>query len=219
MANRSFLLTTYVLYHHLDKVKGQAKSNCLNVYMSIMKYAWKKNDYQCGLRHSTIAKDTGLSRTTIHRTLLTLAKLNILKMTKGRSGKTYRINPKFLVPEKTPMFKSETPMFQKYTSNVSNLKTLEEQYITIYNILKSDKDMVDKINSLSVLPLADLQANLKNNPYYIKKAIALKEENEKPKVELNTGAVLKDLKKKTNQFYKSKVEYNKRNNIKPWENK
>jgi hypothetical protein len=178
-----------------------------------MKYAWKKNNYECGLRHSTIAKDTGLSRTTIHRTLLTLAKLNILKMFKGRSGKTYRINAKFLVPEKTPMFKSETRMFQKYTPDVSNLKTLEEQYNTLYNILKSDRDMYDKIDTLSTLPLADLQANLKSNPYYINKAIALKKENDKPKVELNTGAVLKDLKKKTNQFYKSKIEFNKRNNL------
>lgn len=219
MANRSFLLTTYKLYHHLDKVKGQAKSNCINVYMSIMKYAWKKNNYECGLRHSTIAKDTGLSRSTIHRTLLSLAKLNILKMIKGRSGKTYRINPTFLVPEKTPMYKSDTSMCLTDTNNVSSLQTLEEQYITIYNILKSDKDKYDKIASLSTLPLADLQANLKSNPYYIKEAIALKKENDKPKVEFNAVGLLKDLKKSTNANYKYKVEYNKRNNIKPWENK
>jgi len=73
--------------------------------------------------------------------------------------------------------------------------------------------MYDKIDTLSTLPLADLQANLKSNPYYINKAIALKKENDKPKVELNTGAVLKDLKKKTNAHYRHKVEYNKRNNL------
>jgi len=217
VANRSFLLTTYKLYHHLDKVKGPAKANCLSVYMSLMKYAWKKNNYECGLRHSTIAKDTRLSRTTIHRTLTTLAKLNILKMTKGKSGKTYRINATFLVPEKTPMFKNETSMFQIETKNVSNLKTLEEQYITLYNILKSDKDKYEKIELLSTLPLADLQNNLKENPYYIKEAIALKKENEKPKVELNAGAVMKNLAKKKNPYYAMKKAYNIRNNIKPWE--
>jgi len=217
VANRSFLLTTYVLYHHLDKVKGQAKSNCINVYMSIMKYAWKRNNYECGLRHSTIAKDTGLSRSTIHRTLLTLAKLNILKMIKGRSGKTYRINAAFLVPEKTGMYKSDTSMYQIDTNNVSNIQTLEEQYITLYNILKSDKDKYEKIELLSTLPLADLQNNLKRNPYYIKEAIALKRENEKPKVELNAGAVMKNLAKKKNPYYAMKKAYNIRNNIKPWE--
>ena len=217
MANRSFLLTTYKLYHHLDKVSGSAKANCLSVYMSIMKYAWRKNNYECGLRHSTIAKDTGLSRSTIHRSLLTLAKLNILKMYKGRSGKTYCINAKFLVPEKTGMYKSDTSMYKIDTNYVSNIQTLEEQYITLYNILKSDRDLSYKIDALSVLPLADLQANLKYNPYYIKKAIALKKENDKPKVELNTGAVLKKLAKEKNPQYHIKKQYNIRNNIKPWE--
>ena len=134
-------------------------------------------------------------------------------MIKGRSGKTYRINATFLVPEKTGAYKSDTLMYKNDTKNVSNIQTLEEQYITLYNILKSDKDMYDKIDTLSTLPLADLQANLKSNPYYINKAIALKKENDKPKVELNTGAVLKDLKKKTNAHYRHKVEYNKRNNL------
>ena len=218
MANRSFLLTTYKLYHHLDKVKGSAKANCLSVYMCIMKYAWKRNNYECGLRHSTIAKDTGLSRSTIHRTLLTLAKLNILKMIKGRSGKTYRVNATFLVPEKTGAYKSDTLMYKSDTKNVSNIQTLEEQYNNIQyteidKIISKGLDTENIIEQLSKLPLANLKDNLKSNPYYINKAIALKEYNDKPKVELNTGAVLKDLKKKTNAHYRYKVEYNKRNNL------
>jgi hypothetical protein len=138
-------------------------------------------------------------------------------MIKGRSGKTYRINAAFLLPEKTGMYKSDTSMYQIDTNNVSNIQTLEEQYITLYNILKSDKDKYEKIELLSTLPLADLQNNLKENPYYIKEAIALKKENEKPKVELNAGAVMKDLAKKKNPYYAMKKAYNIRNSIKPWE--
>jgi len=119
---RGFLQLTYVLYHHLDKVSGGKKANCLSVYLSLMKYCWKSNNYTAGLRHSTIQKDTGLSRTTIHRTLLTLTKLNIISTSKGRSGKTYIVNPNFVKFEKS-MYKNET----SNPSNVSDLKTLKDR--------------------------------------------------------------------------------------------
>ena len=132
---RGFLHITYVLYHHLDKVSGTKKANCLSVYLSLMKYCQKSNEYKAGLRHSTIQKDTGLSRTTIHRTLQTLTKLNIISTIKGRSGKTYSINNKFIKYEKT-MYKNET-----YNSkNVSNVKTLEEALIVYPN------PTIDKLN-------------------------------------------------------------------------
>ena len=127
---RGFLHLTYKLYHHLDKL-GERKATCLCVYLGLLKYAWKKNNYTAGLRHSTIQKDTGLSRTTIHRTLQTLTKLNIISTIKGRSGKTYSINNKFI--------KYETGLFQKYTSNVSNVKTLVETIDTLNN------SIIDKI--------------------------------------------------------------------------
>ena len=79
-----------------------------------MKYCWKSNNYTAGLRHSTIQKDTGLSRTTIHRTLLILTKLNVISTIKGRSGKTYQINPKFVKFEKG-MFQNETSMYKNET--------------------------------------------------------------------------------------------------------
>ena len=40
--SRGFLHITYKLYHHLDIVDGERKSHCLNVLLSVMKYAWKK---------------------------------------------------------------------------------------------------------------------------------------------------------------------------------
>ena len=215
LRTRGFLHITYVLYHHLDKVSGTKKANCLSVYLSLMKYCWKSNDYKAGLRHSTIQKDTGLSRTTIHRTLQTLTKLNIISTIKGRSGKTYSINNKFI--------KYETGMFQKYTSNVSNVKTLEEALIynnTIDKIIGKNKGNLDTIiNELATLPLPDLKGDT-NNVYYCKLAIERKRELARQKNLVDPKIIQRELKKITkekNFAYKRKKEYNIKNGIKPWE--
>ena len=83
--SRGFLFITYKLYHHLNKLDGEHKSHCLNVFLSVMKYAWKKNGYEARLRHETIHKDTGLCRTTIKSCLSTLNKLNVVKSFRGKS--------------------------------------------------------------------------------------------------------------------------------------
>ena len=217
---RGFLQLTYVLYHHLDKVSGGKKANCLSVYLSLMKYCWKSNDYRAGLRHSTIQKDTGLSRTTIHRTLLTLTKLNVISTIKGRSGKTYQINPKFVKFEKG-MYKNETSMYKNETLNVSNVKTLVETLIysnTIEEIIKNNRGNKQSIiDNLAKLPMTDLKMD-KNNPYYVKLAIQRKEElaaNEK-KTYVSPQKILQALKsisKNSNPRYREKVAYNKRNNL------
>ena len=220
---RGFLQLTYVLYHHLDKVSGGKKANCLSVYLSLMKYCWKSNNYTAGLRHSTIQKDTGLSRTTIHRTLLTLTKLNVISTIKGRSGKTYQINTKFVKFEKS-MFQNETSMFQNYTSNVSDLKTLVEtiNINTIEDIIRENRgNQQSIIDSLAKLPLTDLKKD-KNNPYYMKLAIARKEElaAESKANYVHPQKIIQALnkiKKETNVRYKEKRDYNIRNNIKPWQ--
>ena len=216
---RGFLQLTYVLYHHLDKVSGGKKANCLSVYLSLMKYCWKSNNYTAGLRHSTIQKDTGLSRTTIHRTLLTLTKLNIISTSKGRSGKTYIVNPNFVKFEKS-MYKNET----YNPSNVSDLKTLKEQYIyTVVDkmISKNKGNLENIINDLATLPADTLKMD-KNNIYYCKLAIARKEElaAESKANYVHPQKIIQALnkiKKETNVRYKEKRDWNIRNGIKPWE--
>lgn len=220
LKTRGFLQLTYILYHHLDKVGGSKKANCLSVYLSLMKYCWKSNDYRAGLRHSTIQKDTGLSRTTIHRTLLTLTKLNVISTIKGRSGKTYQINPKFVKFEKG-MYKNETSMYKNETSNVSDVQTLVESLVysnTIEEIIKNNRGNQQLIiDNLAKLPLTDLKKD-KNNPYYIKLAIQRKQElaaNEK-KTYVSPQKILQALKsisKNSNPRYREKVAYNKRNNL------
>ena len=221
--SRGFLHITYKLYHHLDLVDGERKSHCLNVFLSVMKYAWKKNGYKAQLRHETIHKDTGLCRTTIKSCLETLNKLNIVKSVRGRSGKTYLVNETFLRAEK---LYEPTQIAVKPTQDSRFTATLEET-ISINNIgkiVKSFAGDTEKIlNELSKLPLEELKSETVN-VYLCKQAIQLKEDKEREsKATYVSGdkilSALSRIKKQANPRYREKVEYNKRNGIKPWENK
>ena len=220
---RGFLHITYKLFHHMNILDGVKKSYCLNVFLSVMKYAWKKNGYKANLRHETIHKDTGLCRTTIKECLETLNKLNIIKSIRGRSGKTYIVNEVFLRTEKlyepTQIAVSLTPD--------SRITTRLEETISSNNISKivkgfaGDKDRI--INELSKLPLDELRDE-KVNVYFCKLAIQKKEDDERDSKATYVHGdkivqALSKIRKQTNPRYKAKVEYNKRNGIKPWENK
>ena len=214
--SRGFLFITYKLYHHLNKLDGEHKSHCLNVFLSVMKYAWKKNGYEARLRHETIHKDTGLCRTTIKSCLSTLNKLNVVKSFRGKSGKTYIVNEVFLKAEK--LFKIDV----KPTQDSRFTPILEE---TIYNnkideIIGKNRGNLDNIiNSLAVLDLPDLKSDTKN-VYYCKLAIERKEELARQKNLVNPKIIQRELKKITkekNFAYKRKKEYYIKNGIKPWE--
>ena len=221
--SRGFLHITYKLYHHLDIIDGVKKSYCLNVFLSVIYLEWKKNGYKADLRHETIHKDTGLCRTTIKSCLETLNKLNIVKSIRGRSGKTYVVNEVFLRAEK---LYEPTQIAVSPTRDSRNTTTLEET-ISINNIGKIVKsfagDTPKILDELSKLPLDELKQETVN-VYLCKQAIQLKEDNEiKSKATyVNADKILSALsriKKQANPRYREKVEYNKRNGIKPWENK
>ena len=214
--SRGFLFITYKLYHHLNKLDGEHKSHCLNVFLSVMKYAWKKNGYEARLRHETIHKDTGLCRTTIKSCLSTLNKLNVVKSFRGKSGKTYIVNEVFLKAEKLYEIAVKQPYDSRFTT------TLEE---TIYNnkideIIGKNRGNLDNIiNSLAVLSLPDLKSDTKN-VYYCKLAIERKEELARQKNLVDPKIIKRELKKITkenNYAYKRKKEYNIKHGIKPWE--
>ena len=215
--SRGFLHITYKLYHHLDLVDGERKSHCLNVFLSVMKYAWKKNGYKAGLRHETIHKDTGLCRTTIKSCLETLNKLNIVKSVRGKSGKTYLVNETFLRAEK---LYEPTQIAVKPTQDSRFTATLEETISinNIGNIVKSFAGDREKIlDELSKLPINELKED-KTNVYLCKLAIERKEDNEREsKATYVSGdkilSALSRIKKQANPRYREKVEYNKRNNL------
>ena len=213
--SRGFLFITYKLYHHLSKLEGEHKSHCLNVFLSVMKYAWKKNGYEARLRHETIHKDTGLCRTTIKSCLSTLNKLNIIKSFRGKSGKTYIVNEVFLRAEKLyEPIKIATSLAQDSHDTSILVDTLP---ITNIDILigkyKGDKDRM--INELATLPLPELENDSKNI-YYCKLAIERKRELARQEKLVDPQIIQRELKKITkekNFAYKRKKEYNIRNNL------
>ncbi len=221
--SRGFLHITYKVYHHLDLVDGEKKSHCLNVLLSVMKYAWKKNGYRADLRHETIHKDTGLCRTTIKSCLETLNKLNIVKSIRGRSGKTYIVNEIFLKVEKTYESFNKSQIAVKPTQDSRFTATLVEELSSnnIGNIVKSHAGDTERIlDELSKLPLDELK-NEKINVYLCKQAIQRKEDKEReskatyvtPDKMMAALKQMKNARKQANPFYKAKVEYNKKNNL------
>ena len=212
--SRGFLFITYKLYHHLNKLDGEHKSHCLNVFLSVMKYAWKKNGYEARLRHETIHKDTGLCRTTIKKCLSTLNKLNVVKSFRGKSGKTYIVNEVFLKAEK--LF-TNSKIATIYTEDSRKTPTFKETiYINnIDKIIGKNRGNLDNtINELATLPLPDLKSDTKNI-YYCKLAIERKRELA-PKKYVDPQIIQRELKKITkekNFAYKRKKENNIRNNL------
>jgi len=213
--SRGFLFITYKLYHHLNKLDGEHKSHCLNVFLSVMKYAWKKNGYEARLRHETIHKDTGLCRTTIKSCLSTLNKLNVVKSFRGKSGKTYIVNEVFLKAEKL----YEPIKIAVKPTQDSRFTPILEEHNTLSNIdkiISENRGNLDNIiNSLAVLDLPDLKSDTKN-VYYCKLAIDRKEELARQKNLADPRIIQRELKKITkekNFAYKTKKEYNIRNNL------
>ena len=220
--SRAFLHVTYKLYGHLDKLSGTKKSNCLNCYLSLMKHAWKKNNYECGLRYSTVAKETKLSRITVRRTLDTLEKLHVISTVRGRSGKTYKINQLFIKSESdgSILYTNKNKMYKKDHPHVYKRSVLVED-ININNIdkiIKDNRGSLDNIIlNLSKLPLSELNSDTKN-PYYIKLAIEKKAEldRESKATYVNPQKIINELtkiSKNSNPRYREKVAFNKRNNL------
>ena len=220
--SRAFLHITYKLYGHLDKLSGVKKSNCINCYLSLMKHAWKKNNYECGLRYSTVAKETKLSRITVRRTLDTLEKLNVISTVRGRSGKTYKINQLFLKTESDSsiIYTDKSKKYKIDHSNVYKRAVLEETiYINnIENIIRDNRNDKDSmILNLSKLPLTELNSDT-NNPYYVKLAKEKKAEldRESKATYVHPQKIINELtkiKKNSNPRYREKVAFNKRNNL------
>jgi hypothetical protein len=214
--SRSFLLLTYKLYNKLDELSGPSKGNCLNVILSLLKYAWKSSDYKCAVRYSTIIKDTKLSKMTVRRSCRLLEDLGIIKIKRLSSANLYSMNSTYLKAEvsklntqKAKYEHSEGTYLNSINRNTNINNTLIEK------IMKKGlaKDAI--IKELSELPIEELKSD-KTNIYYCNLAIALKEELLREKNLVPTEKILASLRnttKKSNSRYVEKVEYNKRNNL------
>jgi hypothetical protein len=186
-----------------------------------LKYAWKSSDYKCAVRYSTIIKDTKLSKMTVRRSCRLLEDLGIIKIKRLSSANLYSMNSTYLKAEvsklntqKAKYGHSEGTYLNSINRNINIKNTLIEK------IMKKGlaKDAI--IKELSELPTEELKSD-KTNIYYCNLAIALKEELLREKNLVPAEKILASLRnttKKSNSRYIEKVEYNKRNGIKPWEN-
>ena len=205
------------------------------VFICLLKFANAKT-LTCYPRKATIADMSGLSRTTVYRATLCLVNAKIIKKKKLKSTLLYTLNPKYIVGYRADVSKG-THYVSKGTHYVSERPTLKElTYITNIDTNKvqfsnksSEVDAIVTsnignkefmINELAKLPLTTLESDI--NKYYCKLAIIRKEElaREKDAVYVSPQKIisaLNNVKKQTNVRYRQKVEYNKRNGIKPWE--
>jgi len=212
------------------------RSHAYLVFICLLKFANAKT-LTCYPRKATISDMSGLSRTTVYRATLCLVKAKIIKKKKLKSTLLYTLNPKYIVGFRADV-SERTHHVSKGTHYVSERPTLKElTYITNIDTNKvqfSDKSSeVDAIvtsnignkelmiNELSKIPIAILKSDT-NNKYYCKLAIIRKEElaREKDATYVSPQKImsaLNNVKKQSNVRYRQKVEYNKRNGIKPWE--
>ena len=115
----------------LDDVR--LSSNDVRVYYKLVSYM-NRHTGSCYPRHATISKAIGLSRSTIYRCTLHLAKLGYVKITRKSSTNEYHL-PKQVILENT----RKKQIVDNYVSNKSNyVSSLTDINKTIYKPLRNN---------------------------------------------------------------------------------
>ena len=197
------------------------RAYCLAILVCLLKFLNSKT-LQCYPRVQTLVSMTGLSKRSVFRCLILLVKASIIAKKRLKSTSLYTIHSNYVVSTRH----QEVPHRHYLVPDRHVLKELitkTNSYITtkVDEIINRSLPKDVMINNLALLPLEELKQSMKRHPYYIPKAIERKEELDRQKnlvpVEKILN-VLKNVSKKSNSRYVEKVNYNKRNGIKPWEN-
>jgi hypothetical protein len=197
------------------------RAYCLAILVCLLKFLNSKT-LQCYPRVQTLVSMTGLSKRSVFRCLTLLVKASIIAKKRLKSTSLYTIHSNYVVstrhqevPHRHHLVPDRHVLKELITRTNSNITTKVDEIIN----RSLPKDIM--INNLALLPLEELKQSMKRHPYYIPKAIERKEELDRQKnlvpVEKILN-VLKNVSKKSNSRYVEKVNYNKRNGIKPWEN-
>jgi len=208
-------------------IPKQRRMSALSVLLILLKYVNSKTG-KCYPRIQTICDHLGCGRNVVSNALQDLTLNNIITKKKLSSTNLYHINSMYIVGFQSADYNLNTAV---YNLNNSYLKSKDINK-TNSNITNSSITKVDEIISrglpkelliteLSKLP-PDILLSDKKNVYYCKLAMDKKEELERSKNLVPVEKILSSLKnvtKKSNSRYIEKVAYNKRNGIKPWENK
>ena len=197
------------------------RAYCLAILVCLLKFLNSKT-LQCYPRVQTLVSMTGLSKRSVFRCLTLLVKASIIAKKRLKSTSLYTIHSNYVVstrhqevPHRHHLVPDRHVLKELITRTNSNITTKVDEIIN----RSLPKDIT--ISNLALLPLDELKQSMKRHPYYIPKAIERKEELDRQKnlvpVEKILN-VLKNVSKKSNSRYVEKVNYNKRNGIKPWEN-
>jgi len=211
------------------------KPYALAIIVMLLKYVNQKKG-ECYPRYSKIRKDLGCSKKTLTNYMHLLCTAGLIKIRRLSSTNLYTINPILLINE---VYDIPQVGNMVHISGVPNAH-INKTYLNKHILLTSNKmdnkidkivndrniDKQSKIIKLANLPLPELKQCISNHPYYIRKAIELKEQELRdaravPKIVMQQklSAAMQTNAKNRSAAYKAKVEYNKRNGIKPWEMK
>ena len=193
------------------------RAYCLAILVCLLKFLNSKT-LQCYPRVQTLVSMTGLSKRSVFRCLTLLVKANIIAKKRLKSTSLYTIHSNYVVstrhqevPHRHHLVPDRHVLEKLITKTNSNITTKVDEIIN----RSLPKDVM--INNLALLPLEELKQSIKKHPYYIPKAIERKEELDRQKNLVPVEKVLSALKnvggKKSNAFYRAKIDYNKRNNL------
>ena len=168
-----------------------------------------------------------------------LSTAGLIKIRRLSSTNLYTINPVLLVNEVNVVQGVGNMVHISGVPNAHINKTYLNKHIVLTKNNKMDKVNINKIDRIvnskdidkqtKIIELASvplLEQYIDKHPYYIREAIKYREQELRdaravPKniLDQRLTAAMQTNAKNRSAAYKAKVEYNKRNGIKPWENK
>ena len=211
------------------------KPYALAIIVMLLKYVNQEKG-ECFPRYAKIRKDLGCSKKTLTNYMHLLSTAGLIKIRRLSSTNLYTINPILLVNEVNVVQGVGNMVHISGVPNAHINKTYLNKHIVLTKNNKMNKvdriinskdiDKQTKIIELASVPLPELRKCFKQHPYYVQKAIEYQEQVARdaravPKIVMQQklSAAMQTNAKNRSAAYKAKVEYNKRNGIKPWEMK
>jgi hypothetical protein len=213
----------------------ERKAQCLAILLVLLRFANPKTG-SCYPRYSKIKHMIGLSRMTLYRCIKLMIDAKLLIKKRLSSTNLYTLAPILLVNDVSNRYGVVSNRYLSGIHKVSINKTNINKTVLLSNeininkidriINNKDLDKQTKIIELASVPLAELKQCIGKHPYYVREAIQYQEQVARdaravPKIVMQQklSAAMQTNAKNRSAAYKAKVEYNKRNGIKPWENK
>lgn len=193
------------------------RAYCLAILVCLLKFLNSKT-LQCYPRVQTLVSMTGLSKRSVFRCLTLLVKASIIAKKRLKSTSLYTIHSNYVVstrhqevPHRHHLVPDRHVLKEPFTRTNSNITTKIDKIISDNRLSK--EVLVKEL--IKHCTLEELKED-KKNVYYCGLAIAeyAAAKNTNFASQAQIVSALKNLGgKKTNAFYRAKIEYNKKNNL------